>query len=139
MSRAVFDTNVVVAGFLSPTGPPGRLVEWLRGGRVQAVMDDRIAAEYVEIVFRPKFGLPRIEVELVLGAIEAGACWIESGIEHWASDLPDPDDAPFIECARAAGVPLVTGDARHFPKSLVRGVSVLTPLRFLQALRDGTL
>ena len=32
MNRAVFDTNVVVSGFLSPSGPPGRIVEWLRNG-----------------------------------------------------------------------------------------------------------
>ena len=48
-------------------------------------------------------------------------------------------DAPFLECALAAEVPLVTGNARHFPKSLVRGVKVLTPLQYLEGLRAGTL
>ena len=137
MSRAVFDTNVVVAGFLSPSGPPGRLIEWLRGGRLQAVLDGRIAAEYEEVLLRPRFGLPRVEVELVLGAIRAGGWWIEPGIEHLAPDLPDPKDAPFLECARAAGVPLVTGNLRHFPRSKAGDVWLLTPDRFVNALRDG--
>ena len=63
MNRAVFDTNVVVSGFLSPAGPPGRIVEWLRNGSVQAVVDDRIMAEYAEVLARPSFRLPVAEVE----------------------------------------------------------------------------
>jgi predicted nucleic acid-binding protein len=46
-------------------------------------------------------------------------------------DLRDPDDAPFLECARAGGVAIVTGNLRHFPKSIARGVRVLTPAQFV--------
>jgi predicted nucleic acid-binding protein len=52
MIRAVFDMNVVVSGFLSPAGPPGRIVEWSGNGEVQAVVDDRIMAEYAEVLAR---------------------------------------------------------------------------------------
>jgi predicted nucleic acid-binding protein len=62
MTRAVFDTNVIVSGLLSPDGPPGRIVEWLRAGTIQAVLDDRVAAEYAEVLTRPRFGLPPAEV-----------------------------------------------------------------------------
>ena len=72
MNRAVFDTNVVVSGFLSPAGPPGRIVEWMRNGSVRAVLDDRIMAEYAEVLARPVFRLPVAEVELVLAAIRGG-------------------------------------------------------------------
>ena len=37
MNRAVFDTNVVVSGFLAPAGPPGRIVGWLRQGTVVVI------------------------------------------------------------------------------------------------------
>src|ERR1035438_7836735 len=131
MNRAVFDTNVVVSGFLSPAGPPGRIVEWLRNGRVQAVLDDRIMAEYDEVLKRPQFGLPVSEVNLVLVAIRAHAFWIEAAATHTVSGLPDPDDAPFLECASAAGVPLVTGNVRHFPKSAANDVTVITPAQFV--------
>ena len=63
MDRAVFDTNVLVAGFLSPAGPPGRIVEWLRVGSVVAVLDDRIFAEYAEVLVRPAFCLPAGELD----------------------------------------------------------------------------
>jgi hypothetical protein len=49
-------------------------------------------------------------------------------------NLPDPDDAPFLECARTAGVPLVTGNLRHFPKSVAGKVPVLTPAQFVASL-----
>ncbi len=133
MNRAVFDTNVVVSGFLSPAGPPGRIVEWLRNGEVQAVLDDRIMAEYAEVLARPFFRLPVAEVELVLAAIRARSFWVEAATAHIARGLPDPDDAPFLECARAAGVPLVTGNARHFPKSVAGAVTILTPSQFVAA------
>ena len=71
----MFDTNVVVSGFLSPAGPPGRIVEWLRNGEVQAVVDDRIMAEYAEVLARPVLRLPVAEVELVLASIRTRALW----------------------------------------------------------------
>jgi predicted nucleic acid-binding protein len=131
MNRAVFDTNVVVSGFLSPGGAPGRIVEWLRSGDVQAVLDDRIAAEYAEVLTRPLFQLPAVEVNIVLAAIRQRAFWIEVAAGQVLKGLPDPSDAPFLECAQAAGVPLVTGNIRHFPKSVARDVAVLTPAQFV--------
>jgi predicted nucleic acid-binding protein len=135
MIRAVFDTNVVVSGFLSPAGPPGRIVEWLRNGEVHAVVDDRIMVEYAEVLARPVLRLPVIEVDLVLASVRAHAFSVETAALHLAHPLPDPDDAPFLECARTAGVPLVTGNLRHFPKSVAKGVSVLTPAQFVASLR----
>jgi hypothetical protein len=38
--------------------------------------------------------------------------------------------APFLECARTAGVLLVTGNLRHFPKSVAGKMPVLTPEQF---------
>jgi uncharacterized protein len=131
MSRAVFDTNVLVSGFLSPAGPPGRIVEGLRAGIFQAVLDDRIFQEYAEVLARPAFGLPVKEVEIVLAAIRARAFHVEAF--GAARGLPDKDDAPFLECARAAGTPLVTGNIRHFPKAVCGEVKILTPAQFVAA------
>ena len=133
MNRAVFDTNVVVSGFLSPVGPPGRIVEWLRAGSIRAVLDDRIVIEYSEVLSRPLFQLPAAEVQLVLAAIRSHAFWVEAAPGQMVKDLPDPDDAPFLECARTARVPLVTGNARHFPKCIAGDVTVLTPARFVSS------
>ena len=131
MNRAVFDKNVVVSGFLSPKGPPGRIVEWLRNGEVQAVVNDQIMAEYTEVLTRPVFLLPGAEVDLVLAAIRARSFWVEPAAIHMVHELPDLDDVPFLECARAAGVPVVTGNLRHFPRSATKDTPVITPAQFV--------
>jgi predicted nucleic acid-binding protein len=135
MTRAVFDTNVIVSGFLSPDGPPGRIVEWLRAGAVRAVVDDRVTAEYADVLARPRFGLPQAEVRIVLAAIEEAAHRVEVGATDVARGLPDASDAPFLECARAAGVPLVTGNIRHYPRAAARDVTVLTAAHYVESLR----
>jgi uncharacterized protein len=137
VNRAVLDTNVLVSGFLSPHGPPGRIVDWLRDGTVQAVLDDRIFDEYADVLARPAFDLPVEEVSIVLDSIRRHAQWITAASEATASGLPDPDDAPFLECARSARVPVVTGNARHYPKGVAGKVRILTPDEFARSLSEG--
>ena len=135
---AVFDTNVVVSGMLSPHGPPGRIVEWLRSGTIRAALDERIAAEYAEVLQRPELGLPSREVALVLSGILAHALWTQVQPEHVAADVPDPDDAPFAECARSLGCCLVTGNRRHYPRASAHGLIVLSPRDFVDKVaRDA--
>ena len=98
------------------------------------MVDDRIMAEYDEVLKRPRFGLPVSEVKLILAAIRAQAFWIEAAAVHTVRGLADPDDAPFLECALAAGVPLITGNLRYFPKSAARDVIVITPAQFVALL-----
>lgn len=130
MIRAVVDTNVIVAGFLSPSGPPGRILDWLRGGTVAAIYDDRILEEYAEVLVRPAFRLPVADVEMVLDIIRSRGERVDVGPQDTLS-LPDSDDGPFAECARVASVPLVTGNLRHFPKRICRNIRVLTPAQFV--------
>lgn len=132
MRTAVFDTNVIVSGFLSPHGPPGRIVDWLREGVVRAVLDDRIIDEYREVLIRPVFGLPITEAETVLRAVSRYGLWVTAPPGIAADNLPDADDAPFLECARSAGVPLVTGNVRHYPKAAAGSVSVVTPADYVR-------
>lgn len=48
--------------------------------------------------------------------------------------LPDDSDAAFAEVALSAGVPLVTGNVRHFPAAKLTGLKVMTPAEFAQTL-----
>ena len=131
---AVFDTDVIVSGFLSPAGPPGRIVNWLRTGTVRAVVDDRIVAEYEVVLQRPKLHLPLREAGIVLRAILDHGMWADIEPRHVIGDLPDPDDALFAECAQALGCPLVTGNNRHFPVSIVPELTILSPREYLLQL-----
>ena len=46
----VVDTNVLVSGLLSPFGPPGRIVDLLQAGGLRLAADDRIEAEYRDVL-----------------------------------------------------------------------------------------
>jgi putative PIN family toxin of toxin-antitoxin system len=134
---AVFDTNVLVSGVLSPHGPPGRIVDWLQQRSVRAVVDERCLAEYEDVLERPELGLPPEEVEIFLTRLRKTSLHVEVAPEETVLGLPDPDDAPFLECAIAAGCPLVTGNLRHFPAKLARGVELLTPAEFVEQVVAG--
>lgn len=131
---AVFDTNVLVSGFLSPLGAPGRIVEWLRSGAVRTGLDDRIIAEYEAVLARPEVSLPRHEVAIVLRSIHARAEYAVVAPAHLVRGLPDADDAPFAEGALAPGYQLVTGNTRHFPAAAVGTLAVLSLRQFVDAV-----
>ena len=134
MKTAVFDTNVIVSGFLSPHGPPGLIVEWLRQGAIRAVLDGRVYEEYMEVLCRPELGLAKDDIVTVLDIIQENALWLTLGPDKMIHDLPDPDDAPFLELAREAGVALVTGNAKHFPGRHSCGVKVAAPAQWVKEI-----
>jgi hypothetical protein len=56
----------------------------------------------------------------------------------WPDPLPDPADEPFLAVAGATGSRLITGNLRHFPTRLRRGVMVRTPREFLDDFRKSS-
>ena len=53
----VIDTNVLVSGLINPDGPPARVVDLLLANVIQAAFDDRVLAEYDEVLTRKPFSL----------------------------------------------------------------------------------
>jgi len=129
--KAVLDTNVLVSGMISPSGPPGRIVDLMRAGSLQAVVDDRILEEYSDVLRRPSMRayFPASDAEAIAAFFAHNADHVLATVS--VSELPDPDDAMFLEVALAAGVPLITGNTRHFPPLLRAGCSVLAPAEYL--------
>jgi len=128
--KIVLDTNVVVAGLLSPFGPCAEIVRMVSSGEVTLCLDALILAEYREVLGRSKFGFDKDKVAALLDHIEhRGHIVASSPLSH---SLPDPDDEPFLKVAVAgrAGC-LVTGNASHFPPKLCQGRKVLSPSKFL--------
>jgi uncharacterized protein len=128
--RIVLDTNVLVSALLNPQGAPAAVLELVVAGALVPVFDDRILDEYREVLSRPRFGFEAAAVATFLQGIESGERVEAAPIDL---DLPDPDDAPFVEVAVAANVnALVTGNRRHFPPTC--GATVLSPKQLLQLL-----
>ncbi len=131
--RIVLDTNVLVSGLINPFGPPARILDLILAGDLGLVFDDRILAEYRQVLARARFGLDANDVAEFLRYLETTgehitACPI-------STVLPDPDDLPFLEVALTAQVDaLVTGNTRHYPAALCRGVTGLSPAAFLSLI-----
>jgi len=134
VQRVVLDTNVLVSGVLSERGPPGWIVDLVVAGELQTVFDNRILAEYKDVLTRSKLKLDPARVELLLGVMAGTGVPVTP--LPWETALPDPDDEPFLACAKAAAATLVTGNLRHFPKDRRAGVTVLSPRQFLDSLRE---
>lgn len=132
--RVVLDTNVLVAGLLSASGPPGWIVEAVLAGELEPAFDGAIRQEYEEVLRRPEFGFPGARVDDVLAALDQFA-FVVTAAAPWPIVLTDPDDAPFLSVAAASTSVLVTGNLRHFPARVRGGVAVLSPREFVERLK----
>jgi len=133
MRRVVIDTNVLVAALIHPGGFCGRLLDLAIDGAVEACIDNRILAEYAEVLSRRKFHLPPDKIQTTLDFFQQSSTPV---IAHpLGVVLPDPDDLPFLEVAASGHAILVTGTRRHFPKAATGTVRVLSPAECLETLR----
>jgi putative PIN family toxin of toxin-antitoxin system len=125
----VLDTNVLVSALLSPFGPPARVLDLALSGEIRLAYDDRVMAEYREVLARPKFGFSPEDVADVLAFLEADG--EPATALPLSCELPDANDFPFLEVAAHAEATLVTGNTAHYPASFRGAVVVLTPAEFL--------
>ena len=106
--------------------PPGWIVDLVATGELAAVYDTRILAEYRDVLTRSRLNLDATRVQLLLDVTQ------DTGIPitpmPWQAPLPDPDDEPFIACAKMAVAPLLPHLIHH--RAVARGRQVLWPGRF---------
>lgn len=132
--RVVLDTNVLVAGLLSASGPPGWIIEAVLAGDLEPAFDAAIRQEYEEVLRRREFQFPPVRIDDVLAAFDQFA-FVVAAAAPWPIPLPDRDDEPFLTVARASASVLVTGNLRHFPLRVRGGVTVLSPREFVDRLK----
>jgi uncharacterized protein len=127
--RLVLDTNVLVSGVISASGPPAKIVEAILTGDIEPVFDASIRLEYDDVLGRRELSLEPERVALLLDIIDRFG--FEVLVPPWPEALPDRDDAPFLAVAAWVDCPLVTGNLRHFPAKARGGVALLTPRQFV--------
>jgi len=129
MSRAVvLDTNILVSAALTPGSDIARILERVLLRQAPAYVCPSIAAEYREVLNRPRFrpkGLPPAWLSRLLQI-----AFHEPEPEPWPLEGPDPDDLVFLALAGATGAVLVTGNVTDFPTE-IRGVIVMGPSEYL--------
>jgi predicted nucleic acid-binding protein len=75
--KVVVDTNILVSALLRrASSPPARVLDALLAGELTLLYDERILAEYAEVLGREKFGFDRADVERLLAFIRSnGRRW----------------------------------------------------------------
>lgn len=126
----VADTNVLVAGLLTPFGVCSEIVRMISSGELTLSFDARILTEYSEVLRRQKFGFEEEKIAALLDYIvDQGHSVAPSPL---IDSLPDADDEPFLEVALAGQSKcLVTGNQKHFSAALCQGARVFSPKDFL--------
>ena len=133
----VIDTNVIVSALFSSSGPPGLLLDAILNRKyLQLAFDDRIEAEYKDVLFRKKFPFEFFCIDAFFSVLPFQKKIIvppRSPIQ-----LPDPTDLPFLEVASLLDNPiLVTGNTKHFPATCVGKVKILSPREALELLQKN--
>jgi putative PIN family toxin of toxin-antitoxin system len=134
--RVVLDTNVLVSAVLTAQGTCARIVDMIADGALDLYADDRILAEYDSVLHRPELRIAPEDAGVILDLIRSITDTVAA--IPLPVQLPDPDDAAFLEVAAASGSILITGNARHYPKNSHAGVSIMSPSEFLELLRGSS-
>jgi putative PIN family toxin of toxin-antitoxin system len=129
----VLDTNVVVSGMLSPSAPPGRLLDMVLLRQLTLAVDDRILSEYREVLERPKFAIAAGRLQAFFGIMAFERNVVAPPVAGLAA--LEEADTMFLEVAAVSGQVLVTGNLRHFPENTRRTVEVLSPTEAWQRLQ----
>lgn len=126
----VLDTNVVVSGIFRPYGKAAAILRLVVSGLLTPAYDQRILAEYREVLTRPKFNFSEELVKNFLSLIEEEGILVPA--KPLSHSLPDPDDEAFLEIALSSkATALITGNKRHFIKKVYEKTRILSPAEFL--------
>ncbi len=129
--KAVIDTNILVSSLFTPTGISSKALKLIMDyGRI--FYDSRIMTEYSLVLHRDEFGFNEQDVCGLLDFIRINGTNLPNPVPLPLSKFKDRHDAPFMETAVSAQADfLITGNKKHFPKSLAGSVKIISPGDFL--------
>jgi putative PIN family toxin of toxin-antitoxin system len=132
--RVVLDTNVLISAALSPHGKPSACLSW--------VLDNATLVTSRELLDELDTRLARPKFSKYLGDERRRAFVADLALSSVLVDVRgvirlcrDPDDDKLLEITIAGGAHcLVTGDQDLLVLNPFRGVPILTPAQFLEAI-----
>ena len=128
--KIVLDTNVFVSGVFF-SGPPYRILEAWRDGKIQVVVSPEILDEYQRVGEILAEDHPTINLKPLLDYL------IQNADIYAAPPLPeavceDPDDDKFFACALASESRIIVSGDKHLLKvSGYREIEVIKPRDFV--------
>ncbi len=134
LTRAVFDTNVLISAFRFPGSISEKAFTLCLSGAATLITSPTILDE-VEEVLRRKFALDAKSAAAVSAFVRNASEVVEPQVTIVAVRA-DPDDNAILECAVWGDADyVVTGDKAHlWPLDPFRGIRILGPSAFIAAL-----
>jgi putative PIN family toxin of toxin-antitoxin system len=130
---AVLDTNVLVSGYITKTGTPGKILARWREGAFDLAVSPQLLAEFGRVLARPKFHRYLAGESPPTDELWSLALVVEP--EPVSAVIVDPTDDLILGTALAAAAEVVvSGDDHLLSLGTYRGVRIITPRRFLVVL-----
>ena len=127
--RVVFDTNVLIAAFLTE-GVCSILLVRARRGECELILSTDIIREF-ERILRKKFSLSQSEISDVRKVLAEATREVCQLVNPIAPVCRDPDDDRILACAREAHAEyLVTGDEDLLVLKRYGTIRIVTPRDF---------
>lgn len=128
--KVILDTNVFISGVFF-TGPPFRILEAWRDGKIKLVISSEILEEYKRVGKDLAEQFPVVDLKPILQMIVNKAEMFQTKkLSKQVCD--DPHDDKFLACALASKTKtIISGDKHLLKVSGFGGIQVLTPRVFV--------
>jgi len=132
--KAVFDTNVLVAAFVTE-GVCAKLLGRARRKQLNLVLSPFIVKEFENVLLK-KFSASKEQIRMATRLISEAA-QIVAHSSKVSGVCRDPDDDQILSCALSAEADyLVTGDSDLLQLKEFHGIKILTPAAFELLFED---
>lgn len=130
----VLDTNIFVSAVLG--GRLGVIIDEWKAGKFKLIVTDSIAHEYLDVINRPKFKIPKDEIIEATDYLLQIAEFVTPD-EEISVIVADPTDNKFLEAAIAGKVNyIVSGDNHLLEFGSFREIPIITAREFIDWLNS---
>jgi len=131
MYKVVLDTNILVSAAISRLGNPAKIMSMVFDLRIQPVYNEKIIAEYENVLSRPRFNISSDDKSSFIEGIKR----VGEKCSPPASKilLPDESDRIFFDTAVTSAALVITGNSKHYPDEPF----VLSPAQFLASFENN--
>jgi len=132
--RVVLDTNIFISSVLG--GKLKAIVDEWKAGKFKLIVSEAIAREYLDVINRPKFKIPDIEIVTVTEYLLQNAEFVTPE-EQIVVVVADPTDNKFLEAAVVGKVNyIVSGDAHLLGLGSFREIPIIKAMDFIGLLNS---
>jgi len=140
MLRAVLDTNIIVSGTISSSGPPYEVLEAWRHRKFILTISPEILKEVERVFEYPKikesYHLDTKTIKAILARLNKYSVITQEKLK--VNEIKDdPPDNMFLACAKEGTADfVVTGDDHLLELRGFQGIPIVTPRHFLEILKE---